>query len=134
MIYRALYISTAVGICTNSLLSLADILGSSDRNNRRDDITGLLVAHDGRFLQVLEGARSDLERLIGRVAQDPRHTDIEMLTLGPASARRFPAWSMARVPAPSEFAAWTTSVRPIDVGQTLLSLERAAARLADQAA
>ena len=50
-LHRAIYVSDAVGGAATSLLVLAEILGASDRNNRRDGLTGVLMRHDGRFLQ-----------------------------------------------------------------------------------
>jgi hypothetical protein len=38
----------------NSLAVIADIVAVSDRNNRRDGVTGGLVYDDGIFLQVIE--------------------------------------------------------------------------------
>ena len=46
---RAIYISQAVGNAGSNLLSVAEILGVSERNNRRDRLTGVLLSHDGWF-------------------------------------------------------------------------------------
>jgi hypothetical protein len=94
---RAIYISQAVGNAGSSLLSVAEILGVSERNNRRDHLTGVLLAHDGWFLQALEGARIDIDRLLTRLHKDPRHTDIRMLGFETIEQRAFPAWSMGQI-------------------------------------
>jgi hypothetical protein len=94
---RAIYISQAVGNAGSSLLSVAEILGVSERNNRRDHLTGVLLAHDGWFLQALEGARIDIDRLLTRLHKDPRHTDIRMLGFEAIEQRAFPAWSMGQI-------------------------------------
>ena len=91
---RLLYASTATGR-TDSLLNMATILGESQRNNERDGLTGALAAHDGRFVQVIEGTPGALDRLLRRLAPDPRHRDIVILDRRPIAERRFTDWTMA---------------------------------------
>ncbi|WP_392354468.1 BLUF domain-containing protein [Brevundimonas sp. LF-1] len=43
-------------------LNLAEILGASARNNRQDEITGVLAYADGTFIQVIEGSPLPLMR------------------------------------------------------------------------
>lgn len=93
---RAIYVSRAVGQAGTSLLSVAEILGVSERNNRRDRLTGALLYHDGWFLQALEGARIDIDRLMTRLRADPRHRDIRVLAYDPVDRRAFPDWSMGQ--------------------------------------
>lgn len=95
MLMRALYVSAAVGDAGRSLATLAEILGQSDRNNRRDHVSGVLARHDGLFMQALEGARVDLDRLLDRVRRDARHGDVRLLAYGPVQERAFGAWGMA---------------------------------------
>lgn len=95
MLMRALYVSAAVGDAGRSLATLAEILGQSDRNNRRDHVSGVLARHEGLFLQALEGARVDLDRLLDRVRRDARHGDVRLLAYGPVQERAFGAWGMA---------------------------------------
>lgn len=92
---RAIYVSAAVGSAGRSVLSIAQILGASDVNNRRDHLTGVLLYHRGQFLQVIEGARVDLDRLIRRLCADARHTNLRFLWNAPAP-RRFGTWPMAQ--------------------------------------
>ncbi|WP_299176063.1 BLUF domain-containing protein [uncultured Brevundimonas sp.] len=90
---RVIYISES----TNpdpALISLADILATSDRNNRRDDLTGALLVNGGRFLQVLEGAHQDLNRTLDRLQRDGRHRDIQILCRNTADHRQFGQWTM----------------------------------------
>lgn len=69
-------------------LALAEILGESEVNNRRDHITSCLTFHQGQFLQLIEGARADLDRLVRRLQADPRHTGMKFLVDSPIHARR----------------------------------------------
>ncbi len=93
---RVLYTSRARGN-SDSLLMQVDILATSQRNNARDDLTGALLIHDGRFLQVLEGAAQALDRLMTRLAGDPRHDDVVVIERKPIPARVFSGWTIASV-------------------------------------
>ena len=88
MLQRAIYVSDAVNGAGSDIQSLAEILGVSDVNNRRDRLTGVLLHHDGRFLQAIEGLRGDLDRLIRKLKTDPRHTNLRFLMDGPLEGRR----------------------------------------------
>jgi len=117
-LHRVIYVSDAAGSAATSLLTLVDILGSSDRNNRRDHITGVLIRHGGRFLQWVEGARVDLDRLMARIATDPRHHGVTVLSDTPVAARTFPDWTMAQVEADPPMAEiLSTPLTPQDAGQ-----------------
>ena len=88
MLHRVIYASEAVGATGASTLSVAQILGVSDRNNRRDRISGCLMFYQGHILQALEGGRADLDRLMRRILADPRHTALRVLSDMPVSERR----------------------------------------------
>lgn len=77
-----------------SLESISGILTVSDRNNRRDNVTGALVLADGAFLQVLEGCRPDIQNILERLLADPRHTDLKVLDRQPIPHRDFKDWGM----------------------------------------
>lgn len=88
MLHRVIYASEAVGATGVSTLSIAQILGVSERNNRRDHVSGCLMFHDGHILQVLEGARADLDRLMRKILVDPRHAGVRVLSDMPIAERR----------------------------------------------
>ena len=98
MLQRAIYVSDAAGAQGSTILSMALILGASDANNRRDHVTGMLIYHRGQFMQVIEGARVDIDRLMKRLRADVRHGNIRMLVEGTACARRFGTAPMTQVP------------------------------------
>ena len=77
-----------------ALMSLAEILAVSDRNNRRDGLTGVLLISRGRFFQVLEGAAQDLDRTMNRIRLDPRHHDVDLVNRRSVQNRRFAQWGM----------------------------------------
>ena len=93
-LHRAIYVSDAAGEAATSLLVLAEILGASERNNRRDGLTGVLMRHGGRFLQAIEGRRTDVDRLMDRLRADPRHHNIRLLSDQDIPTRLFPEWPM----------------------------------------
>lgn len=88
-LFRTVFVSATVGAIGQTTLSIAQILGAADRNNRRDQITGVMLFHDSRVLQAVEGQRGDLDRLFARLREDPRHTDLTILATIPVEARRF---------------------------------------------
>lgn len=88
MLYRVIYASEAVGVTGASTLSIAQILGVSERNNRRDDVTGCVMFHQGHILQALEGGRIDLDRVMKKIVADPRHRNVRVLVDQPIKVRR----------------------------------------------
>lgn len=98
-LHRVIYVSDAVGAVGTSLLAIAEILGVSERNNRRDHLTGVLLGHNGRFLQAIEGARTDVDRLMDRLRRDPRHVNLRLLSDQPIAARMFGRWAMGHATA-----------------------------------
>ena len=95
MLVRLMYASRAVdGTGTEELLA---ILRQSKSRNPEAGITGVLCFSEGIFLQVLEGGRSAVNRLYNRIAADPRHTQVELLSYQEIGERRFAGWSMGQV-------------------------------------
>lgn len=87
---QLIYISSAVGKPDS-----AAILATSQRNNRRDGVTGLLFCDGMRFLQVLEGPESDVEAAFERIRHDPRHKASVVLSRRTIGEREFGEWAMA---------------------------------------
>jgi hypothetical protein len=76
---------------------LLDILEASRRNNTADEITGLLLYHNGNFMQVLEGPRANVEHTYQRIARDKRHQYVVTVLKQPITDRAFGAWKMSFV-------------------------------------
>jgi hypothetical protein len=76
---------------------LVAILRKSKTNNAALGVTGVLCFSQGIFLQVLEGGRSAVNRLYNRIAADPRHSEVELLSYAEIGERRFAGWSMGQV-------------------------------------
>ncbi len=95
MLTRILYISAiADGV---SDIDVQIILGVSQVNNRRLDITGMLVQSHGHFVQLLEGRSSVVRDLMGKIAADPLHRDLRLLHDQPIERRQFSRWAMGLV-------------------------------------
>ena len=88
-LYRTVFVSATVGAVGQTTLSIAQILGAAERNNRRDQITGVMLFHGGRVLQAVEGQQSDLDRLFVRLREDTRHHGLTVLATIPIAQRRF---------------------------------------------
>ncbi len=95
MLVRLMYASRAKVEITHD--ELMDILKKSKANNPANGITGVLCISGEVFLQVLEGGRSSVSGLYGRIIQDARHRDVELLSLEEISERTFASWSMGQV-------------------------------------
>jgi hypothetical protein len=69
----------------------------SAENNLRDKITGLLLLSGDRFLQVLEGDSKAVNRLYGKIYQDPRHREVELISFESIDVPYFETWGMRLV-------------------------------------
>lgn len=76
---------------------LATLLLRARLNNERLDITGLLLYHEGSFLQVIEGDEAPLESLFLTISGDKRHNRIVKLLAREVEERHFAGWKMGFV-------------------------------------
>lgn len=88
----AIYKSRCTGSAGWDLVE--SILESSTQNNPANSITGVLVATDTHFLQVLEGEFEALNATLERIAKDERHRKVQMISFGEIEKRRFGDWGM----------------------------------------
>jgi len=95
MLVRLMYASRAANSVNPD--DLAAILKKSKANNPPIGVTGVLCFSDGIFLQVLEGGRSQVSGLYNKIACDPRHRDVVLLSYEEVSERSFAGWSMGQV-------------------------------------
>jgi len=95
MLVRLLYVSRAVGPQTTTVT--ATILATAQARNRLSGVGGVLCQGQGLYLQVIEGERSEVNRLYARIVVDRRHRDVEILRFEEITERRFAKWSMAHV-------------------------------------
>ena len=76
---------------------LAKLLQDARKNNEALDISGMLLFHNGSFLQILEGEEDAVETLVAKIKQDPRHKSFNLLLREEIEERDFEDWSMGYV-------------------------------------
>lgn len=90
------YVSTAVRLLDGN--QLLELLTTSRERNHREDITGLLLYSNGRFIQCIEGPEAALRNLYGDIKVDSRHKNVTLLVDEPIGGRDFGSWTMGYVP------------------------------------
>ncbi len=90
--YYLVYVSAATTPFSEG--ELLELLETSRRNNAPLGITGMLLYKDGRFMQLLEGQKEPVLKLVAKVAADPRHCKLTVLLEGERAGRECGAWSM----------------------------------------
>lgn len=71
------------------------LLDQARANNTADCITGILCFNRRYFLQYLEGGREQLTATFARIALDPRHAYVSLISVTDLAERRCPDWTMA---------------------------------------
>lgn len=95
-LYEIIYVSRRSPSVTDHQV-IDEVVLVAGRKNRRLDITGCLWFDRFRFLQVIEGPRSEVERVYRSICTDPRHTDIQTISASPIASRSFSRWGMRSV-------------------------------------
>ncbi len=73
---------------------LHDLLVTSQANNRKAGLTGLLIYDEGKFFQWIEGEPDRLSDVWNTIQHDQRHTDIELIGQQSVPLRCFGDWDM----------------------------------------
>lgn len=73
---------------------LEELLAKARKNNQLLGVTGILLYHDGSFIQALEGERQTVLDLYEKIMADPRHASGMLLYRGEVQERCFADWSM----------------------------------------
>ncbi|GAA3964822.1 BLUF domain-containing protein [Hymenobacter antarcticus] len=94
-LYHLIYQSQALTAFTQP--ELVELLRKSWTCNLEHHVTGMLLhAPNGQFLQVLEGEEAAVHHLYyNRIAPDPRHEHLIVLSEGPSSTQVFADWCMS---------------------------------------
>ena len=95
MLVRLMYASRATETVRPEVLNA--ILKKSTHNNPAVGVTGVLCFSGEIFLQVLEGGRGQVSKLYNRIAQDPRHQEVVLLSYDEIDERSFAGWAMGQV-------------------------------------
>ena len=89
---QIIYISSAVKKMNDD--DLIDILKTSRENNKKNDISGMLLYDNGSFIQVLEGTDSLVDNTFINIQNDERHNNILVMQNKDVDFREFADWSM----------------------------------------
>lgn len=100
-LYFVLYVSRATPHFNRQ--GLEDFKRKIRRNNRRAGVSGCLLHVDGEFMQMVEGRRDELQKLIEVIRTDPQHCDMRVVIEGPTHRRVFSDWGMVVRDFESEF-------------------------------
>lgn len=88
--YTLTYESTAVNIMTSS--EMESLLEEARTHNKSKDITGCLIYYKGKFVQLLEGDKKEVQELYDRIKKDPRHKEVTLFSEDKIIKRTFPNW------------------------------------------
>jgi hypothetical protein len=92
MLSQLVYVSLRTPSCTEE--EIQKILASCKKNNKEEDVTGVLLYSDTHFLQYLEGDYRNISSLYDKIKLDKRHKSALMVSSAPISKRSFPSWQM----------------------------------------
>lgn len=90
--FQLIYVSTSVrDMSKEELLTLLD---HSVENNKKNNLTGMLLYGGGNFIQIIEGEKNKVKSLYEIIKQDNRHRGCITLVSKEVEERLFPGWSM----------------------------------------
>jgi hypothetical protein len=95
-LFRLVYSSRFTGPERALGETLRSVIAQSIQKNRMVDVTGFLLAGEGRFLQLLEGREDAVRETYDRIGKDSRHTDLVLIQEGAAERRLFRDWNMGQ--------------------------------------
>ncbi len=74
MLKTICYISSSTQ--NDSLENIKEMYSKAKANNSKNNISGILIYHNGNYLQVLEGTHKDVDQTYIRISKDSRHKNI----------------------------------------------------------
>jgi hypothetical protein len=90
--YHLVYTSYAIPPFDEA--NLVELLNQARNHNKKEEITGMLLHVNGKFIQVLEGDQKKVKQLYHRIENDERHKRVTLLLEGESANRIFDKWSM----------------------------------------
>ena len=90
--YRLIYKSKSKTAITWDMVR--DIMHSSNVHNDEAEVSGILLASNTHYLQLLEGPYDRVNKTFMRIACDQRHCEIQLISFSIIDARIFDAWGM----------------------------------------
>ncbi|MDB5492249.1 MAG: hypothetical protein JWO78_2098 [Micavibrio sp.] len=86
------YVSSAKELFSDE--ALLHLLEKSRENNKKFNITGMLLYKMGNFIQSIEGPEEAVQQLYRNIRADKTHHTVLTLIDEPTDRRDFPDWSM----------------------------------------
>ncbi len=84
-----------MGLKLNARKIISSILEEARSFNLENNITGLLLYRTGIFVQILEGDKTIIENLLGKITLDrKRHENLKVILKQEAKSRIYSSWSM----------------------------------------
>ena len=90
--FQVFSVSRATAAFDNA--QVQSIVQASRRRNARLDVTGCLLFSGHCFAQVLEGRQAVVSALARKIAADPRHVGVRVLSEGQRDERDYADWAM----------------------------------------
>ena len=78
-------------------IDVGRILMQARKNNPQHQIGGVLYFSNNYFFQCLEGGQDVVNKLYNKIAEDPRHENVQSLSVKRINERYFTNWSMKYV-------------------------------------
>ena len=100
--FRRLIYTSAATASADRRRDHVDILRQSRANNGLNGVSGLLWTDGTVYLQLLEGAPEAVSDTFDRIAADPRHHDVRIVSDLIEPERAFGDWTMASLPVERE--------------------------------
>jgi hypothetical protein len=80
-------------LVTPDLEVMRDIVATSIKNNKRNDITGMMLYSDGNIVQAIEGKKDAINDTFSRILVDMRHVGVYVVLDQKVDRRDFETWS-----------------------------------------
>ena len=75
-------------------LEIQNLYKNAQSKNKEIGITGCLLHHQGRFVQLLEGEEAEVKALFTEIKRDTRHQKVTVLHMEESVLQIFGDWSM----------------------------------------
>lgn len=93
--YYIFYHSVESGIFKNKKVEIENLLLQSRENNKKQNITGILLYIEGTFIQYIEGEDNSVKKLYDSIKKDKRLLVVKTIDEGITYKRIFENWDLA---------------------------------------
>ena len=123
MPYQIMYSSQATK--PMMVTGLEEILTDARTGNQARNVTGALVYVDGVFLQIIEGDKEVVHKLMASIASDSRHHSVKVFYEIEVDVRAFGSWSMAYLsPTAEQMSNWAGLPGTATIDELLADVNR----------